>query len=720
MESPDGAGSCERECRPLFFMGYSVKIRQHDISDCGAACIASVSAYWGLRLPIAKIRLFSNTDSRGTTIKGIVDAARAFGFYAEGFRAQEASLYKIPNPSIVHLEKRSGLLHYAVLYGAKEGKVNIMDPLDGEMHTIKMEEFLQEWSGRVILLTPAKDFKKGASGESVVARMVKLVTSNRERLAKAFITSLLFTMASFAISLFMKIILDRIIPSGERVSLTTASILIALVFAISLLLTWVRSTILVKVGLKIDKELIGKYIIHMVKLPGIFYDARETGEITSRISDAAKIRSCITGTLSTVAISVFMLLFSLVAMFAISPAMAIPSLAAIPLFIIQFRIADRFNKRVRRTIMERGATFENRIIETVKSYLTIKYSGGENYFAGKCMDALSHLLESAERGARGAIISGAAAELTSRLLVVFVLWMGGVEVMKGNISIGELVAFFTIISLFTTPLCELANSSPEIREGTVAASRLFEILDLEAESFEGGVVLSGRAPQSLKLCGVGFSYPGRATLFREAEMEFRRGEISLVTGDSGCGKSTLVSLLTRLRKPTEGHISADDVNIENINLKYWRELIAVVPQCPSLFAGTLMENIAPGIEEPDRKRIALICRDLGLSTLIKSLPLGMESNIGEGGATLSGGQQQRVAIARAIYRDAPVLIIDEGTSNLDLESELLADRVIKSERDRGKIVIVVSHKENTKNIADRVYKMGQCFAPGDSCTPLCG
>ena len=120
-------------------MGYSIKIRQHDISDCGAACLASVSAYWGLRLPIARIRLFSNTDSRGTTFKGLIDAAKAFGFNAEGYKAQERSLYKIPKPAILHLEKSSGLLHFVVLYGIKNGLLRIMDPMDGEIHSIKME-----------------------------------------------------------------------------------------------------------------------------------------------------------------------------------------------------------------------------------------------------------------------------------------------------------------------------------------------------------------------------------------------------------------------------------------------------------------------------------------------------------------------------------------------------------------------------------------------------
>lgn len=686
-------------------MGYSIKIRQHDFSDCGAACLASVSAYWGLKLPIARIRLFSNTDSRGTTIKGIIDAAKVFGLKAEGFKAQERTLYKIQKPVILHLQKKGGLLHFVVLYGLRNNVLRIMDPLDGEIHNVKFEEFMEEWSGKLILISPDDGFKKGDVGISVRSRLINLLLSNRKALTKALAAALIFTAASFSISVFIKIILDNIIPSGKMVNLTIASLLAALVFILSLLLSWFRSIILVKTGISMDKELMGKYIRHLVKLPGIFYDARETGEITSRISDSAKIRSYLTSTISTLAISAFMLIFAAGAMFAISPSMALPSIGVIPLFYTLFYFADSYNKREQRIIMERGAKFENKIIDTVKSHLTIKYTSTENYFAGKCFSALTSLLESVEKSARVAIFSGSAADFLSKILVVTVLWIGGNEMINGKITPGELVAFFTIVSLFTSPLATLVSSSPEVREGTVAASRLFEILDLEAEPLDSGIVQGAGVPNSIRICDLSYSYPGRATILKSINMEFRRGEITAVTGESGCGKSTLVSLITRLREPSVGVIYSDSLNIKHINLRCWREMVAVVPQLPGLFSGTIIENIAPGEEDPDTERIIDICQKLGMNEFIASLPLGFDSPVGESGSSLSGGQQQRVSLARALYKDAPILIVDEGTSSLDIDSEYLAERSLKMERERGKIIIIISHKERSKVISDRIYRI---------------
>lgn len=712
--SPIGVRRGVREVPPSAFfklerkegeMSYSIKIRQHDISDCGAACLASVSAYWGLRLPIARIRLFSNTDNRGTTIKGLIDAAKAFGFNAEGYKAQERSLYKIPKPTILHLEKKSGLLHFVVLYGIKSGVLRIMDPMDGEIHSVGMEELLSEWSGRLVMISPSKNFTKGDEGNSVTTRFFELLKSNKSSLLKALSAALLFMATSFAISLFIKVILDNIIPSGEMVNLTIAALLAVLVFLISLMLSWIRGILLVKVGISMDKELMGGYIRHLVKLPGMFYDARETGELTSRISDAAKIRSYLTGTLLSLVVSAFMLVASIGIMFAISAGMALPALLIIPVYCILFYVTDKYNKRVQRTIMEKGAKFENRVIETVKSHLAIKYSSTESYFAGRCTSALSSFLESIEKSAKFSIISGSAAELASKLLLVMVLWLGGTEMIKGTITPGDLVAFFTIISLFTSPLSDLVSSSAEIREGTVAASRLFEIMDLETEPLDGGIVHGTGSPESIRISDVSFSYPGRATVLKGINMEFHKGEITAVTGESGCGKSTLVSLLTRLRKPSIGVIYSDNLNIDHINLRNWRDMVAIVPQTPALFGGTIMENIAPGEEDPDTAKIVEICEKLGLISFIASLPLGLESPAGEGGASLSGGQQQKVSLARALYKDAPILIIDEGTSSMDYDSEQLAERALKMERERGKIVIVISHKERSKILSDRVYRI---------------
>lgn len=686
-------------------MGYSVKIRQHDMSDCGVACLASVSAFWGLKMPLARIRLMSNTDRKGTTIKGLVDAAKNMGFDAAGYSGRESSLYRAPKPAILHLEKKSGLLHFVVLYQIRNGFLKIMDPQDGEIHKVRMSELLEEWSGRLILLSPAATFRRENAAADITGRLFSIISENRRSIAKALILSLFFMLTAFGISLFMKIIFDKVIPSGNLDNLTIVSAVLCGVFCISFLLSWFRSVIMVRTGVKIDVSLIGNYIRHLTQLPALFYEGRETGEITSRVSDAFKIRNMITETLMGLVVSAVMLAGSAAAMFAISPGMAIRAVAIVPLFYIIFRIFDEFNKRIHRKIMEQGARFESSLIETIRSYATLKHSGAEHYFAGKSTAALNGLGSMLVKSGKTAAFTGGLADFISKIFTVFVLWAGGREMIAGTLTPGDLISFFTLISLFTSPLAEIVTSSSSLREGTVAAGRVFEIMDLEAEPLDTGVTAGTEAPESINFENVCFSYPGRATVLKNLNLSFRRGEITAITGESGSGKSTVVSLITRMRIPTGGMITADGVNISHINLRSWRGLIAVVPQSPGLFDGTITENIAPGEEEPDLGRIVEICSDLGILGFLQSMPMGFESRAGEGGSSLSRGQQQRIAVARALYRESSILVLDEATSSLDGESEALIEKAVIREKSRGKIVILISHKERNRTIADRIYSI---------------
>jgi ATP-binding cassette subfamily B protein len=355
--------------------------------------------------------------------------------------------------------------------------------------------------------------------------------------------------------------------------------------------------------------------------------------------------------------------------------------------------------------MEQGARFESSLIETIRSYATLKHSGAEHYFAGKSTAALGSLGSTLVKSGKAAAFTGGLADFISKIFTVFVLWAGGREMITGTLTPGDLISFFTIISLFTSPLAEIVTSSSSLREGTVAAGRVFEIMDLEAEPLDTGVTAGTEAPESIIFENVSFSYPGRATVLANLNLSFRRGEITAITGESGSGKSTIVTLITRMRNPGGGIISAGGVNISHINLRSWRGNLAVVPQSPGLFDGTITENIAPGEEEPDLGRIVEICSDLGILGFLQSMPMGFESRAGEGGSSLSRGQQQRIAVARALYRDAPILVLDEATSSLDGESEALIERAVIREKSRGKIVILISHKDRSRTIADRIYSI---------------
>lgn len=686
-------------------MSFSVNIKQHDISDCGVASLASVAAHYGLKLSLAKIRLFSGTNSQGTTIRGLIEAAERFGLSAKGFKGKLTSLYKVPKPTILHLKKLNGLLHFVVLYKITKHHLHLMDPLDGRINRVKFEDFNREWTGYLIIVEPNSTFVKGKGGVNITSRLLAIIKKDIREYMKALFGSLLYILIALSTSVFIKYIIDDILPGRDWKMLTSLSVLMVVLIIISFILSYYKSQILLKLSINTDRKLIIGYLSHLFKLPQQFFDLRKTGELTSRVDDAFKIRSLLSDIVINITISILTLAVSFILLFTIFWRLALITLLFIPVYFLIYYIYDRFNKRVQREIMEEAAQFESSLIEGIKSVKSIKHFGIEGFTINKIKERLYKLNNSLYKAGKWGIAISNLGESNSRILSLLVLWIGGSFVLSSSITTGELFFFYTITALFTSPLTTLIGLNVTIREGFTAADRLFEIMDLEGEKYCDGVVISIENAQSLKIENLSFSYPGREPLFTGLNMELNSGEITALTGESGSGKSTIASLILRMQNPANSAITLDGVNINHINLELWRQWVTIVPQNLDLFGGTLIENIAPGEADPDYEYIIDLCRELSLLSFIEKLPQGFETQIGEGGSSLSRGQQQRIAIARALYRRAKILILDEATSSLDSSSEELIERAVIKAKEGGTMILMISHREKNIKIADKVISI---------------
>ncbi|MEN6618953.1 MAG: peptidase domain-containing ABC transporter [Rikenellaceae bacterium] len=686
-------------------MSFSVNIKQHDISDCGVASLASVAAHYGLKLPLAKIRLFSGTNSQGTTIRGLIDAAEKFGLSAKGFKGKLTSLYKVPKPTILHLKKVNGLLHFVVLYKITKHHLHLMDPMEGRINRIKFEEFNREWTGYLIIVEPNSSFVKGKEGVSVITRLLIIIRRDIREYLKALAGSLLYILIALSTSVFIKYIIDDILPGRDQEMLTSLAVTMAVLIMISLILSVYKSRILLKLSINTDRKLILNYLRHLFKLPQQFFDCRKTGELTSRIDDAFKIRALLSDLVISITISILTLTVSFILLFTIYWKLALLALLFIPVYLLIYYTYDRFNRRVQREIMEEAAQFESSLIEGLKSVKSIKHFGLESFTVSKIKEKLCKLNDSLYKAGNRGIAVFNLGESSSRILSLMVLWVGGSFVLSSSITTGELFSFYTITALFSSPLTTLIGMNVTIREGITAADRLFEIMDLDVEKYCDGVVMPIESSVSLKIENLSFCYPGREPLFNKFNMELVSGEITALTGESGSGKSTIASLILRMQKPDNGVITLDGVNINHINLELWRQWVTIVPQNLDLFGGTLIENIAPGEADPDYEFIIDLCREFSLLGFIEKLPSGFETQIGEGGSSLSRGQQQRIAIARALYRKSKILILDEATSSLDSSSAELIEKVVIKAKESGTMILMISHRENNMIIADRQIRI---------------
>ncbi|QLE00940.1 peptidase domain-containing ABC transporter [Galbibacter sp. BG1] len=679
-----------------------ITIKQHDITDCGAACLASVAAHYKLQIPISRIRQYAGTDKKGTNVLGLLEAAQKLGFEAKGVRGDFNSLSKIPKPTIAHIVVKEQLHHYIVIYEVTKSYVKIMDPGDGRIHKKTHDEFKKEWTGILVLLLPDEDFSIGNEKVSIYKRFWFLLKPHKFVLLQAFVGALIYTLFGFSTAIYIQKITDFVLVNGNANLLNLLSVAMIVLLLLQVTIGVFKNIFLIKTGQQIDARLILGYYKHLLKLPQQFFDTMRVGEIISRINDAVKIRAFINGVSLDLTVNVLILVFSFALMFTYYWKLALIMLLVIPFYAVVYLITNKLNKKAERTIMERSADLESQLVESLNSVGTIKRFGLEEFANIKTETRFISLLHIGYKSALNSVFSGTGSEFIARLFTIILLWTGSYFVINQEITPGELLSFYAIVGYFTGPVASLIGANKQVQNAMIAADRLFEIMDIEREESENKIKLKQNQIGDIRLNDVAFRYGTRIEVFKNLNLEFKKGEITAIVGESGSGKSTLISLLQNIYPIQKGSITIGEINLKYIENSSLRDLVAVVPQKIDLFAGNVIDNIAVGEFAPDMERIIGICKGIGIMDFIESLPNGFATYLGENGATLSGGQKQRIAIARALYKQPEILVLDEATSSLDSTSEDYIQKTIQRLRDQEKTIIIIAHRLSTVINADKI------------------
>ncbi len=680
----------------------NIKIKQHDITDCGAACLASITSHYKLEIPIARIRQFAGTDKKGTNVLGLIEAAQKLGLEAKGVRGDFDSLFKIPKPAIAHIIVKERLQHYVVIYKVDKKFITIMDPGTGKIHKKTHEEFKKEWTGVLVLLMPNESFTTGNEKVSILKRFWFLLKPHKFVLFQALVGAIIYTLLGLSTSIYIQKITDHVLVGGNTKLLNLLSVIMLVLLLIQVIIGVFKDIFLIKTGQQIDARLILGYYKHLLKLPQQFFDTMRVGEIISRINDAVKIRVFINSTSLSLTVNFFIVIFSFALMFSYYWKLAMIMLAIIPVYLIIYWITNRLNKKTERKIMERAADLESQLVESLNAVGTIKRFGLEDFANIKTETRFINLLYIGYTSALNSIFSGTSSQTVSRLFTIILLWSGTYFVIDQEITPGELMSFYAIIGYFTGPISSLIGANKSIQNAMIAADRLFEIMDLEREETENKFKLTADKIGDIAFKNVKFRYGTRVEVFDNFNLTIPKGKITAIVGESGSGKSTLISLLQNMYPLQSGSISIGSIDLKYIENKSLRELVSVVPQKIDLFAGNVIDNIAVGDFQPNMELILEICKNIGILEFIETLPNGFNTYLGENGATLSGGQKQRIAIARALYKQPEILVLDEATSSLDSTSENYIQRTIQNLREKHKTIIIIAHRLSTVVHADMI------------------
>ena len=678
------------------------RVRQHDVSDCGVACLASIARHHRQRVPIARLRQYAQTDKLGTTLLGLIRAAEQLGYSAKGVRATPASLHKAPMPTVAHVALASGGHHFVVVERADDLRVWLMDPDGGERRTETRACFDARWTGALLLLAPGAAQVGAPEVASRAGRVWQLVRPHRAALMQALLGALVYTLLGLSMSIYVQHLVDGVLADGRVGPLHVMTLAMLAIAIAQTLIGGLRSALMVHVGQHIDAALVLGYYGHLLRLPQSFFDRMRVGELTSRVNDAVKIRAFVGDVIVEAAANVLVVTASAAMMFSYDWRLAAWTLGLLPLYAGLYAIGARLNRGQQRALMERSAALEAQIVESLTAAGTVKRFGLEGHASLITEARLVRLFRSVGTTARTAIAIGNAGSLISRLGTIGLLWLGASRALAQELSAGQLMSCYALLGFLTGPALALVGFSRAVEEARAASDRLFEIMELDPETQVTPVPLVREDAGDVTFESVSFRYGGRSSALTDVSFTCARGSVTAIVGESGSGKSTVASLVQRLYTVDQGRILIGAQDIAHVNITSLRKITGVVPQTIDLFAGSILDNLALGDGAPDIARVVRLCEEVGLREAIERMPQSWMTPVGERGVALSGGERQRMAIVRALYREPAVLILDEATSALDSANEQRILEVIHRVAAAGTTVIVIAHRLTTIAAAQHI------------------
>ncbi|MFM7448237.1 MAG: peptidase domain-containing ABC transporter [Leptolyngbyaceae cyanobacterium] len=673
---------------------------QQSGADCGAACLVMIGLYWGKRFNVNFLRNISNVDRNGATLAGLSAAAESIGFTTRPVKAKLDKLAEQLLPAIAHWEGR----HYIVVYEITRSHVIVGDPEIGQ-RSLSHAAFKAGWNGYTLLLQPNILLQEAEERNQFFWQFLGLIKPHRLVLFEVFITSLLIQIFGLVAPLLTQLILDRVIVQRSELTLIAIGVGLLLFGLFRVIMIGLRQYLLDQTANRIDLALIVGFISHTFRLPLSFFESRYVGDIISRVQENRKIRSFLTGDSLSILLDLLTVFIYLGLMFWYSWRMALLTLVIVPPFTFMALVATPFLRRISRQIFSAHNEETGYLIQSLTGIRSIKAMALERTVRWHWEDLLNKSIRYLFSGQVASnfiqIFSSTIETTVTTALLCFGAWL----VIQNELSIGQLVAFYMLLSNVINPFQRLAVLWNELQEVVIAVERIQDVMDakpeedLQKQPRQILPTLEGH----IQFEGVTFRYHRQSDVntLENVSFEIKPGQTVALVGRSGSGKTTISKLILGLYSPTEGRVLIDGYDLKSLALRSIRQHVGVVDQDTFLFGGTIRENISISHPQASIEEVIEAAQLAGAHEFIKSMPTGYETQIGEGGSLLSGGQRQRVAIARALLGQPMCLILDEATSHLDAESE----RIIQTNFSKilqGRTTLVIAHRLSTVRHADLI------------------
>ena len=673
-------------------------IRQIDEMDCGAASLAMVTRAFGRRVGLARIRQLINTGLDGTSLRSICRAGEELGLATRSVKASVRHLDRMPLPAIVHWDD----YHWMVLTSVGRRHVWAADPAVGRRRLTR-EQFVEKWSGYAALFDYTPAFEQAPESARMLDWMWPLVRPYRGLLLQALGLAVVVSVLQMVLPIFTQVIVDRVLVEQDTalLHLLIMGMGVTMVFIVASLL--VQRYLLSYSAVRIDAASLDLLTRRLLALPMSYFATRRTGDLQRRLEGVRLVRDFLVQHGIAGITGIAQLAATVAVMLVYSPWLTVVFLATAPLYAVLMVAATKMLRPTFVDLEESFSKYHSYQIDAIKGIETVKSLGGESAFRRLLLEQFLGVAHKIFRADYFAMTYEGAIEAVTFLGVGLFLWAGAYQVLDGQLSIGGLVAFNSLVALATVPIRNLLTLWDNLQRCEVLLNRLDDVFQhVPEQGYDRSVLKPVRAlAGQVSLRGVGFRYggPEAPPIIEGLTVDVPAGKTVAIVGRSGSGKTTLAKCMAGLLEPTEGTILFDGMDQKSLNYRDLRRQIGFVLQDSYVFADSIARNIAFGDDEPDMERVQWAARVASADEFIARLPFGYDTRIGETGLAISGGQRQRIAIARAIYHKPPILIFDEATSALDTESERAVQQNVDSLLD-GRTAFVIAHRLSTVRNAD--------------------
>ena len=675
-------------------------VMQLEALECGAACLCMIMAYYGRWIPLEQVRADCGVSRDGSNAKNILLAARSYGMTAKGYRFEPESLREHGQfPCIIHWEFN----HFVVCNGFRGNKVSINDPARGN-YTVPIERFDESFTGICMMFEPGETFEPGGKPKSVLTFARERLKGTSAAIIFVVLTTVIASLTGIISAGLSRIFLDVLLPGKNPDWVVPYFTGMAILVAIQLTAAWIQAVYSLRINGKMAAVGNASYMWKILRLPMEFFSQRLAGDIQQRKQSNASIATQIVNTLAPLALSAVMAVFYLFVMIRYSLLLTLVGLGSLLINVLLSSYISKKRINITRVSMRDQGKLASATVGAVNMIETIKASGAENGYFEKWAGYQASVNTQENRylklNSYLGMLPGAVSAVSNVLILSLGVWL----TMRGDFTVGMILAFQGFLTSFMTPAGKLVSAGQSIQEMRTDMERIEDVMtypddpifrntDLEAEEYDK---LSG----ALTMKNVTFGYSRLAPpLIENFNLELKRGARVAFIGSSGCGKSTLAKLISGLYQPWSGEILFDGKPITAIDRNVFTGSVAVVDQDIILFEDTIANNIRMWDTSIEDFEVILAARDAQLHEDIMQREGGYQYKLIEGGKDFSGGQRQRLEIARVLAQDPTMIIMDEATSALDAQTEY---DVVQSIRNRGISCVVVAHRLSTIRDCDEI------------------